>query len=215
MGNHCNSYGFSGGFAAICAAISWYLVQDRSCKINIVHVLSETFSKYSFRPLIAVEQTRPDQSWVSTTETNLSLTIESQPVEPEHLQMFHYIAIIVGVVLFVLSFFDFAGILYEVTLLFVVAAIGIFASAAMMLYATYMAFHMSCKSAFNSGFDTASLFSGAKNVIEANDEVGIVIMVLDLLCACMLISAAISFSRTYWGRPVNYLTNQQTNEDPS
>lgn len=160
MGNHCNSYGFSGGFAAICAAISWYLVQDRSCKINIVHVLSETF-------------------------------------KPEHLQMFHYIAIIVGVVLFVLSFFDFAGILYEITLLFVLAAIGIFASAAMMLYATYMAFHMSCKSAFNSGFDTASLFSGAKNVIEANDEVGIVIMVLDLLCACMLISAAISFSRTY------------------
>lgn len=110
--------------------------------------------------------------------------------------MFHYIAIIVGVVLFVLSFFDFAGILYEVTLLFLVASIGIFASAAMMLYATYMAFHMSCKSAFNSVFDTANLL-GAKNVIEANDEVGITIMVLDLLCACMLISAAISFSRTY------------------
>lgn len=110
--------------------------------------------------------------------------------------MFHYIAIIVGVVLFVLSFFDFAGILYEVTLLFVAASIGIFASAAMMLYATYMTFHMSCKSAFNGFLDTASL-AGAKNVIEANDEVGIIIMVLDLLCACMLISAAISFSRTY------------------
>lgn len=110
--------------------------------------------------------------------------------------MFHYIAIIVGVVLFVLSFFDFAGILYEVTILFLVASLGIFASGAMMLYATYMAFHMSCKSAFNSVFDTANLL-GSKNVIEANDEVGITIMVLDLLCACLLISAAISFSRTY------------------
>lgn len=110
--------------------------------------------------------------------------------------MFHYIAIIVGVVIFVLSFFDFAGVLYEITLLFVAAVIGIFASGAMMLYATYMAFHMSCKSALGGPFDTANLL-GAKNVIEANDEVGIAIMVLDLICACLLISAAISFSRTY------------------
>ena len=110
--------------------------------------------------------------------------------------MFHYIAIIVGVVLFVLSFFDFAGILSEITLLFIAAVVGIFASGAMMLYATYMAFNMSCKSAFNNAFDTANLL-GTKNVIEANDEVGIAIMVLDILCACMLISAAISFSRTY------------------
>lgn len=110
--------------------------------------------------------------------------------------MFHYIAIIVGIVLFVLSFFDFAGILYEITLLFCLAAIGIFASGAMMLYATYMSFHMSCKSAFGSVFDTANL-TGSKNVIEASDEVGIAIMVLDLLCALMLISAAISFTRTY------------------
>lgn len=110
--------------------------------------------------------------------------------------MFHYIAIIVGVVLFVLSFFDFASVLYEVTLLFVIAVIGIVASGAMMFYATYMSFHASCKSAFNTLIDTANLL-GTKNVIEANDEVGIAIMVLDLLAACTLISAAISFSKTY------------------
>lgn len=110
--------------------------------------------------------------------------------------MFHYIAIIVGIVIFVLSFFDFAGILYEITLLFVLAVLGIFASGAMMLYATYMAFHMSCKSALGTAFDTANLF-GTKNVIEANDEVGISIMVLDLIAGLLLISAAISFSRTY------------------
>lgn len=110
--------------------------------------------------------------------------------------MFHYIAIIVGVVIFVLSFFDFAGVLYEVTLLFILAVVGIFASGAMMLYATYMAFKMSCKSALGNIFDTASL-GGATNVIEAHDEIGISIMVLDLICALSLISAAISFSRTY------------------
>lgn len=110
--------------------------------------------------------------------------------------MLHYIAIIVGVVVFVLSFFDFASVLYEISLLFVVAVLGIFASGGMMLYATYMAFHMSCKSAFGNVFDTANL-TGAKNVIEAQDEVGIAIMVLDLICALSLISAAISFSRTY------------------
>lgn len=103
---------------------------------------------------------------------------------------------IVGLVIFVLSFFDFAGILYDIKLLFVAAVLGIFACGGMMLYATYVAFHMSCKSAFNSVFDTANL-GGAKNVIEANDEVGISIMVLDLIAALLLISAAISFSRTY------------------
>lgn len=159
MPSHCNSYGFSGGFAAICAAISWYLVQDRSCKINVANMFSERFNA-------------------------------------EHLQMFHYIAIIVGAVIFVLSFFDFAGILYDVKLLFVTAVLGIFASACMMVYATYVAFNMSCKSAFNSVFDTASL-TGSKNVIEANDEVGILIMALDLIAALLLIAAAISFSRTY------------------
>lgn len=107
--------------------------------------------------------------------------------------MFHYIAIIVGVVIFVLSFFDFAGLLYDVKLLFVAAVLGIFAAGGMMLYATYIAFHMSCKSAINSLIDTL----GSKNVIEASDEVGIAIMVLDLIAALLLISAAISFSRTY------------------
>lgn len=45
MANHCNSYGFSGGFAAICAAISWYLVQERSCKLSLPNLLSDTFSE--------------------------------------------------------------------------------------------------------------------------------------------------------------------------
>lgn len=128
--------------------------------------------------------------------TNNHSPISHSSTANEHLQMFHYIAVIVGVVIFVLSFFDFAGVLADVTLLFVMAVLGIFATSAMMLYATYMAFHMSCKSAFNSVFDTANLL-GSKNVIEANDEVGISIMVLDLISALLLISAAISFSRTY------------------
>lgn len=128
--------------------------------------------------------------------TNNHSPISHSSTANEHLQMFHYIAVIVGVIIFVLSFFDFAGVLADVTLLFVMAVLGIFATSAMMLYATYMAFHMSCKSAFNSVFDTANLL-GSKNVIEANDEVGISIMVLDLISALLLISAAISFSRTY------------------
>lgn len=159
MPSHCNSYGFSGGFAAICSAIAWYLVQERSCKVNLSNMFSDTFNA-------------------------------------DNLQMFHYVAIIVGAILFVLSFFDFAGVLYEVRLLFVAAILAILASGGVMLYATYVAFHVSCKSALGSIIDTASL-SGHKNVIEANDEIGISIMVLDLIAALLLISAAISFSRTY------------------
>ena len=114
--------------------------------------------------------------------------------DSEHLQLFHYIAIITGIIIFVLSFFDFAGVLYDITLLFVAAVLAIFASGSMMLYATYVAFHMSCKSGFA---EIGDVVSGAKNVIQAQDEVGITVMVLDLIAALLLISAAISFSRTY------------------
>lgn len=105
-----------------------------------------------------------------------------------HFQMFHYIAIITGVVLFVLNFVNFAEILYEIKSLFNLAVFGIIASGAMMLYATDTAFHMSCKFASSPGIN---------NVIEANDEIRIVIMLLDLLSACLLFSAAFSFVRTY------------------
>lgn len=108
--------------------------------------------------------------------------------------MFHMIAIVVGAVLFVLSFFDFASVLYEVSLLFLLACVAIFASAAMMIYTTYMTFHISCRS---FGENIFGALSGNRNVIEAGDQVGITIMSLDLICALLLISAAISFSRTY------------------
>lgn len=158
MPSHCNSYGFSGGFAAICAAISWFLVQEKNCSISLANKFSNSFTD-------------------------------------DNLQMLHYIAIIVGAILFVLSFFDFAGVLYDVRLLFLAAILAILASGGAMLYATYVSFHLSCSKAFGL-IDTASL-SGAKNVFEANDQVGISVFVLDLIAALLLISAAISFSRTY------------------
>jgi len=135
---------------------------------------------------------------VSRSSLNLLVRILTNRLLPtsdtDHLQLFHYIAIITGAVIFVLSFFDFAGILYDITLLFVAAVLAIFASGAMMLYATYVAFYMSCKSGFARLTDP---ISGATNVIQAQDEVGITIMILDLIAALLLISAAISFSRTY------------------
>lgn len=94
-----------------------------------------------------------------------------------------------GIVLFVLSFFDFAEKLSEISLVFVAAALGIFACGAMMLYSAYADFYMACNSAF--GFITQS------NVFEGNDQIGIVVMILDLISALLLISAAIGFSRVY------------------
>lgn len=91
--------------------------------------------------------------------------------------------------LFVLSFFDFAGLLSEISLVFIAAVIGIFTVAAMMFYAAYADFYMACNSLV--GFITQN------NVIEGNDKIGITVMVLDVISALLLISAAISFSRTY------------------
>lgn len=156
-------------------SVSFYKMDQLCTFAKIIHLLSKTNSSPRFlAPPIPIPN--------------------NDLIDADNLQLFHYIAIITGIVIFVLSFFDFAGVLYDITLLFVAAVLGIFASGAMMLYATYVAFHMSCKGAFGGISDT---ISGARNVIQAQDEVGIAIMVLDLIAALLLISAAISFSRTY------------------
>lgn len=105
------------------------------------------------------------------------------------MQVFHYIAIVVGIVLFVLSFFDFASILSEITLVFIAATIGIFATGCLMIYNVYMDYYLACGSILSSVTQN--------NVIQGNDTVGISVLVLDLISALLLISAAISFSRTY------------------
>lgn len=107
----------------------------------------------------------------------------------ENLQILHYIAIVVGIVLFVLSFFDFAGILYEIKLVFIAASLGLFAVACMMFYATVMAFKLACPGS------VLGISLNSSNVFEAHDETGIAIVVLDAISALLLLGAAISFSR--------------------
>lgn len=157
MGRHCNSYGFSGGFAALLSAASWYLVTNNQCKFNL----------------------------------NTIITRNNEYFNLDNLKICLYVSIIVGIVLFTLGFFDFAGILYELAPLFYVVVLGIFASSGGMFFSTYLAFFMPCKSTFNSPIDV----SLSKNVFEAEDPVGITVTTLNLISGLLLFTAAISFAR--------------------
>lgn len=107
------------------------------------------------------------------------------PKDKDHMQVFHYIAMIIGLLLFVLSFFNFAEILSEVVILFLLAVLGIFAAGCAMLYNVYMDFYLNCS--FGNGYQS--------NIFEGNDYFAIGVFVMDLNCALLLISAAIAFSR--------------------
>lgn len=93
---------------------------------------------------------------------------------------------VVGLILFVLSFFNFAEILSEVVILFIVAVLGIFAAGCVMLYNVYMDFYLNCS--FGNSYQS--------NIFQGNDYFAISVFVMDLNCALLLISAAIAFSRS-------------------
>ncbi|KAG9511357.1 hypothetical protein GZH46_00058 [Fragariocoptes setiger] len=74
---HCNSYGFSAGFAALFTGIAAYLVQYRDCKINIANAFSDTFSEYHtniyFLFNICLKLWRPESLEALLTYHSLSL----------------------------------------------------------------------------------------------------------------------------------------------
>lgn len=103
------------------------------------------------------------------------------------MQLFHYIAVVVGTILFVLSFFNFAEIISEVVIIFIVATLAIFGAGCLMAYNVYMDFYLNCKFS-NILYD---------NIFQGNDYYAIGVFVMDLNVALLLISAAIGFSRSH------------------
>jgi len=114
------------------------------------------------------------------------------------LQLFHIAIAICGIVLFVLAFFNFAGIIYDTVILFYAAFIAILVIAVVAFYAAYVSFRNPCMSAVEGliNIDIKSAIQGKDaNIFSAEDPAMITVFVLDLLAGLLLLSASGAFHR--------------------
>jgi len=98
---------------------------------------------------------------------------------------------IAGVVLFLLSFFNIAGILYDIKILFFAAIVAILIIAGVMFWGAFIAFSEPCVGTL-FGINS-SVFE--KNAFKAEDGGNIAILVLDVLAGMMLTSIGFTFGK--------------------
>ncbi|CAG2107427.1 unnamed protein product [Medioppia subpectinata] len=99
---------------------------------------------------------------------------------------------ITGSVLFLLSFFNIAGILYDIKILFFAAIVAILIISGVMFWGAFVAFSEPCTSFLGLGINS-SVFE--KNAFKAEDGHNIAIMVLDVLAGLMLSSIGFTFGK--------------------
>lgn len=110
------------------------------------------------------------------------------------IQSFHMIAMIVAIIVFVLSYFNFAIVLYEFKSLFYFTAALIFVCAGLILYDTIAITSAPCVTIATGGngglievFDAQSVLNKTTNVFTAQDTVGILVFVFDLAAFLLLV----------------------------
>lgn len=115
------------------------------------------------------------------------------------IQGFHMTVIIVGVIVFVLSYFNFALVIYDFKLLFYASATLIFVCSAFLIYNAIAILSAPCVS-INSVlanqllllFDT-SVKPNATNIFAAGDSIGITVFVFDIIAAGLMFFAGRKF----------------------
>jgi hypothetical protein len=98
---------------------------------------------------------------------------------------------ICGGVLFLLSFFNIAGILYDIKIIFFAAIVAILIVGGVMFWGAYIAFSQPCVGSI-LGIN-AALFE--KNAFKAEDGHNIAILVLDIVAGLMLFSIGFTFGK--------------------
>lgn len=101
------------------------------------------------------------------------------------LQTINWVVIVVGIVLFSLSFFALANTLYEVKLLFFCAVIGLIVTSVAAIYGAYLATTAKCGGNYGS------------NVFSSRDITGIIVFLLNLFGALFMVSATGAFGRRW------------------
>lgn len=116
------------------------------------------------------------------------------------IQSFHMITLIVAIIVFVLSYFNFAIVLNDFKLIFYATAALMFVCSGLLVYDTAAIVSAPCVSIGAGGNSTSSLLAyfgslkpGGKDIFRASDGVGIAVFVFDLLAACVMFLAGCQF----------------------
>jgi len=109
----------------------------------------------------------------------------------DKLEIIQITGTIAGGVLFLLGFFNIAGVLYDIKVLFFAAIVAILIIAGVMFWGAFIAFSQPCVGTV-FGIN-ASLFD--KNAFKAEDGHNIAVLVLDVLAGMMLTSIGFTFGK--------------------
>lgn len=115
----------------------------------------------------------------------------------ELIQGFHMTTIIVAIILFVLSYFNFAMVIHEFKLLFYASAALIFICSGLLIYNVVAITSAPCVAIGNEGLISLMGVSGVlgqgTNIFSAHDGIGITVFVFDILAAILMFFAGRRF----------------------
>lgn len=114
------------------------------------------------------------------------------------IQGFHMTALIVAIIVFILSYFNFAVVIYEFKLLFYTSALLIFVCVGILIYNVVAITYSPCVTLTNEGFlstiDATPIITGKEStVFSATDGIGITVFFFDIVAAVLLFLAGRSF----------------------
>lgn len=106
-------------------------------------------------------------------------------------------ALIVAIIVFVLSYFNFAMVIHEFKLLFYASAALIFICSGLLIYNAVAITSAPCVPLGDQGilslFGTSAVLNQGNNVFAARDGIGITVFVFDILAAILMFFAGRRF----------------------
>jgi len=110
----------------------------------------------------------------------------------DNLEPIHITGIITGGVLFLLGFFNIAGVLYDIKIIFFAVIVAILIVGGVLFWGAYIAFTNPCVDSGVFGINK-SVFD--KNAFDANDGHNIGVFVLDIIGGLLLFSIGFTFAK--------------------
>lgn len=139
-------------------------------------------------------------NYIMLKERSCQISLANGYQNFDTIQGFHMTVLMVSIIVFILSYFNFALVIADFKLLFYATTTLLFACAAFLVYDAIAIVSAPCVSAsfispspFIALFDSSLFNSSAKNIFVANDGIGITVFVFDIVGAFLIFMAGRTF----------------------
>lgn len=123
-------------------------------------------------------------------ERNCQISLASGVEHFSLIQSFHMVVLVIAILVFVLSYFNFAVVIYDFKLLFYTSAALILMCVGFLIYNVVAIVSAPCVSSAKGGvlsiIDTSAILEGKEDIFSAHDGIGITVFVLDILAAALM-----------------------------